>query len=480
MVLERGVNGGPVSELQEFVPVLAFVVQGGMAILGASLLLSGRGSMPIRWLAGLSYPVGATVVGTIQWGTFAIGRGDLARFLIAFAAVVLLLIAGIRRLSRTNLAAEAAEALCPWAVSLFALIALVGFAALIVAESSSLGEEDPRWQWAYRAKIMATYAGPDTPLITDPEVLHCNRKYPMLFSAAEAVTLRLMGGTDRVACLRAIPYSFFLSYVLLVGAYALAHRDAAAGILTLLVALTMPQIWILGLDAAYVDFPLGVAALGLLLGLTELRRGWSGIIVPLILGAAVGSLKSEGMVLVTITVICTLACRPYRSRPTEALRTMLPLLGAAVMLLPHAACLSYADSRSTFDNVQYSDIGRISFSQFVNSYSTIIYHYLADGFLNVTAIGLFVPLVLLSAILVRSYQARLPVCIALTYLIVMSVPFLFTRASLRWHLQVVVLRFFFQLIPLLTLTIFEGISRTISDRTAWRGFRSIRSGAWRR
>jgi len=448
-------------ELQQFVPVLAFIVQGGIALLGASLLLCGRGRMPIGWLAGLCYPVGATIVGSIQWATFALGRGELTTLLIAIVAVVLPAIAGFRAFKRHYVEATAGRGRLPWEAFLVALVALAGLVALVVAESSSLGEEDPRWQWAYRAKIVATNTGPDTPLITDPEVLHFNRKYPLLFSAIEAVTLRLQGDTDRVASLRAIPFSFFLSYLLLIAAYALARQDAAAGMLALLVALTMPKLWSLGIDEAYVDFPLGVAALGLLIGLTELRRGWCGIMIPLVLGGAVGGLKSEGMILVTIIVICTLSCRPYRSSISEALRTLLPLLGAALTLLPHAAYLSYVESGSVYENVQYSDIAPISVSHFVNSYSTIIYHFLADGLLNAALIGLFVPLVVVSAILVRSHRARLPAWTAIIYIAVMSVPFLFTKLPLDQHLLSVVLRLCFQLIPLLTLTIFEGISTAI-------------------
>ena len=49
----------------------------------------------------------------------------------------------------------------------------------------------------------------------------------------------------------------------------------------------------------------------------------------------------------------------------------------------------------------------------------------------------------------------------MTYSAVMSVPFLFTKLPLDWHLHVAVLRIFFQLIPILTLTIFEGISMAV-------------------
>ncbi len=442
-------------------PLLAFIVQGEIAILGASLLLCGRRPMPVRWLGGLSYPIGATIVGLIQWTTFGLGRSELAIPLIAALAVALVAIAGLRRLKCHGVEADSGRKRFRFGVSLIAFVAIVGLVALVVTESSSLGESDPRWQWAYRAKIVATHSSPDTPLITDSNIVHFNRNYPLLFSAIEAVTLRLQRDTDHVASLRAIPLSFFLSYLFLIGAYALARRDAAAGLLALFVVLAMPKLWSLGVDEAYVDFPLGVAALGLLIGLTELRRGWSGIIVPLVLGAAVGGLKSEGMILVTVIAIGTLACRPYRSNLSEALRNLLPLVGAAVTLLPHAAYLSYVKSRSEYGNVQYADIGPISFSHFMNSYSAIIRRFLLDGLLNAPAIGLFVPLVLVSAILVRSHQARLPAWIAMIYIAVMSVPFLFTKLRLDSHLHVVVPRLMFQLIPILTLTIFEGISMAI-------------------
>jgi hypothetical protein len=448
-------------ELQQFVPVLAFVVQGGIAILGASLLLCGGRPLQIRWLAGLSYPIGATIVGLIQWATFGLGWSELAIPVIAVLAGVLLATAGVRRLKRHDVEARSGGKRSRFAAALIAFVALVGVVALVVTESSSLGESDPRWQWAYRAKIVATHASPDTPLLTDPEVLHFNRKYPLLFSSIEAVTLRLLGDTDGVASLRAVSLSFFLSYLLLIAAYALARQNAAAGLLALLVALAMPKLWSLGIDEAYVDFPLGVTALGLLFGLTELRRDWSGVIVPLVLGAAVGGLKSEGMILVAVIVIGTFTCRPYRSNLSETLRNLLPLVGAAITLIPHAAYLSHVKSRSVYGNVQFSDIGPISFSHFMNSYSTIIYRFLCEGLLNASAIGLFVPLVLISAILVRSHQARLPVGIAMTYIAVMSVPFLFTKLPLERHLHVAVLRIFFQLIPILTLTIFEGISMAV-------------------
>jgi hypothetical protein len=116
------------------------------------------------------------------------------------------------------------------------------------------------------------------------------------------------------------------------------------------------------------------------------------------------------------------------------------------------------------ENVQISDFQVRGLWTKASAVPTVLHSYVAYG-IRLDHFGLFVPLCLVCAVAARNRRALLPLAIVAAYLAVMVLPFLFTHFQLEEHLQVVVPRFYVQAVPLLALTLFEGLKLAFVSRS---------------
>jgi hypothetical protein len=445
-------------DLQFFVPARAFFIQLGLSILGACVLLSLARRVPRLLLLGSAYPIGANLAGLVQWACFVSGRNHQTLAILGALFVVAVAGAAIRVIVWGPLFPSRVSMSMTSKVILGSLGVLCFLLSFLVTQSSDLAESDPRWQWAYRAKIVATHDSPDTALFTDATLLHLNRKYPLLFSSVEAVTLRLMGSPEQVASLRAIAFFYFLSFLLLLASFPSGDGNRAANIATILVVVTIPKLLALGLDEVYVDFPLGVTALLSVLWFTTTDTGPARTTAVFVAGTALGGLKAEGPMLAISLIASLLVCRPLKAGFVVTAKQVLPLIaGLAVALGLLAAGWRYIPPDVPMENVQFSDFSLAQLAANADRLPVVLQSYALNA-LDIRLFGLFFPLCLLAAFMPRPPLCFMPLAVTAGYLGMMVVPFALTQLPLDFHLRVVVPRMFFHIIPLLTLTVCGGLS----------------------
>lgn len=445
-------------ELQFFVPWYAFLIQLGFAVLGACLLACSSRPLSAGLVFASAYPLGAAAAALLQLICLLIGLAHYALFVIGAVFVVLLLII-IRRARNGQAPPWRWPSKVHWTQSAMAIIvfAAIGVGALI-AESSDLNESDPRWQLAYRAKIIATNQSLDTPFFTDSNVLHQNRGYPLLLSCLEAVTYRMLGDVTRDSALRVIMLGYFASFLLLM--LHVAWDRGMMGVICILAVLCVPNVWRLGTDEAYADFPLGVGAVFCLLWLCESVGNDSVWYLNMfLLAASLVGIKQEGYLLLATIGVANLLIRRDIGFSAR-LRQLIPMAcGAGLLYLLHQVQLTYIARDSPYSNTTFVD--KTTILEHGLSFIPFVVTRFCELMLDPKLFGCFFLLVLFRAPLMGRDRGLMPLAIGAAYLSIMQIPFLFIWIgdSPALPIQLSGARILTQGIPLLSIAFCESFTK---------------------
>lgn len=496
-------------DLQHFVSINAILTQ--ILFWSAGLLLL-SGYYRRKWTmlsCAMAYPVGAVIAGTIQWSAFIIGKAEWAP--VVYIVFVLFVILWwwwrgkgeegeadskeqiVKSEGRSWSSVSSLCGMKQLSVVIICIMALIGY---FVMQSSDVSESDPRWQWAYRAKIMASFSGYELPQFKDPEVHNINRKYPLMYCGIGALSMRFLGTPKSPTVFRAINYFFFLSYLLLLYAYACPRRSWWGLIFVLCALATTPHFWAMSVDENYVDFPLGVMVAMWIVGVgrgkweeqratkEELRadRRVRGVqsteggqikdyflpsivqalqasayridwLPGIILGIGIIGFKAEGVLLFTAATSGLVAMWLYSEEwvmggMTVAISCVAFFL---VMILIYAGQIQIAPDVS-MENVTFSDLSLRRFMENLERLPVILNAFLIKYPLDFRRLGLLVPFLVLGMFWSR-VRMIVPILVATTvYLILMTIPFIVTPwDDVAFHLQTVTSRMWWHIIPLLCL-----------------------------
>lgn len=440
-----------IPEFQFFVPWSAFLYPAALAAFGLCLLTCFRTLAPRSLLFASAFPCGAALAGLIQLTCSLFGYGDWTRPLLLGTFAVCALTALIRRgIPRPRL-----RSFTPSRMGMAAMVLAALTAAVLLTQSNDLGEKEPLWQIALRAKILATYPSLDNPFFTDERVFHHNRGYPLLLSAIDAVVYRFQGDVAESVSLRTIPFGYFTSYLVLLLHWGW-HRGRA-GLLLVATGLSIPAVWRLGVDQAHLDFPYGLSAVLALLWLLREESSGARTVSAFLLTAAVLGFKQEGYVLIGITG--AMFVLGDRGRPVAArFRKIAPLAAAGLlMLVLHRRQIQYCSAVTNLSNISIAQSPRIDFTRIKGLWfvwkSFVGYALLPKSF------GAFFVLAACAVPFARTWQARLALAIAGAYLAIIISSFTFVWAGgspflpMLWSSE----RILTQMIPLLLFVLSESV-----------------------
>lgn len=462
-----------VMDLQFFIPSPAYVFQVGVFLVGWLGISSRLGSQHRVLAIGLAFPLGFAVVAFCQWGLFVLGIADAAPLAIALVFGLLLLerTRSIRtsRMIRIEAPWRALTCSLRWPTALATLV-LVGSitAAWLVAESSGLSEPDPRWQWGLRAKILATQAGYQCDWFQNPSIWHLNPRYPLLYSAYEAVMLRAAHSVDDVNGFRTLPLFFFFSHLFMLWGM-LKKNDsrlafcAATGAMVL-----MGRFWSLAIDETNVDYPLGVCALAVVC-LTHIgsHAKWRGPMLALS-SATVVVMKCEGTIILAACMLAGLVilCRRHECHQYRKVLGI-AFTGAVCAWILYGCGLRQISPALVMENVTPADASFTTLIHNASRWPAIGMMFVRQG-LSISDLGFLMPLALLSLPLQSMPAGRHALFSALLYLALMTFPFVvspFAGGNFSLHVQLVVPRLYIQVLPLLSLAL---LSCGEEVRTIWR------------
>lgn len=437
-----------------FVPLSSFLVEFLYSLFGAIALTVTHfqpRSRSLYWAT--SYVVGATSVGLVQWLCFFFG---ISRYSIPVMCAVT---CGLLGWLLYQMYMERNEVLTlnpPFEIHfkyfVFLFMAGTGF---LIAESSDLHFYDTRFQFAYRTKVISTCENMCTPLLQDPEVLHHNRKYPPLLSAAEAFKWRLLRNSDPVA-FRAAGFSWFCVCLLTVLAFA---KDLKALIIVALVVVCIPSLWTYGIDGPLADLPIGAVTALAVVFLTDpsnSARVGAGLSFC---GLALPGLKFDGAVMAAVVIVVDLLA----TRRGANWRRLLPFAAGAI------ACVVFwniyvtampASASTWFTNSKVNH-----FSQIANIAADMVLHLF-----NPTTFGLVFPVTIAIYLVLKSKRKRVVSMITSTYVCVLLFAFLTSPfTDVHWHISVTMDRLLLHVLPMNILLLAEYFSSTSKAKTSQRG-----------
>jgi len=457
-------------ELQFFVPLKAYFFQIFVLLLGASTLICMNHDLRWKYLPGLSYIVGFTVIGFTQWLTFGLGISSKAIWLLLVIIVIQIIILTYRKLTHKNHADTLKKnPLLFNKNNQFTLLFFIFLfiCAFLISQCNDLAETDPRWQWGYRAKIIATEQGLNNDYFQNQNILHTNPRYPLLYSAFEGFQLRVFNNIDAVETFRAIPVFFFISFLLLLLAF--AKNTFASWILCLVICIIIGtgKFWSLAIDENYIDFPLGVCAFALVLIMFSCLRNDHGYFLITLLSAVTFGMKNEALILIGIyTLVYAFLAFLHKKNMKIVSKIVFAIsVGAILTFCLHRFCLNQINPQLSIENVTISEF---SFTTLIanldrvpNIISSSITHYF-----SLKNLGFIFPLILLAIPFQKTFEEKVVCLILILYLSIMLIPFMITsydNNNYLLHMQVVLTRFFFQIIPLSSIVLLSVIRETASQ-----------------
>lgn len=443
-------------DLNFFVPARAYLLQLGLFGFGVAVLLLCMPELPILLLLACAYPMAALLTGLMQWLFFFAGHARWA--LPCLGGLGLAAIALAFATGRWRALTKFDPGIFRYRSTLVLLLLIVagGAVGYLINQSTAFEEDDPRWQWAYRAKIVATFDGYENAFYQQNDLYHENPRYPLVQSSLWAVVFRCLGGTAEGAALRSVWLAYFMSFFLLVIHYARRSQNAVGACIGLIALFAIPKFWSFGLDENYLDFPLGMfCALTFFVVAEEqpVRAKWPLLVV---LGAGITGFKNEGVILLGTVLLGCVALQVWKGRGWVAgCRPLLPVIvGAVVGIALSITGARHVASGLAMENVEFSALSFDKFVQNVNRLPLIASTFL-HNLTDLRKIGLLVPIVGLALFrgTALSFSAM---AIWAGYLLVMMVPFIFSGLDLGYHLGTTVMRFIFQVVPFAFFVVAEG------------------------
>ena len=435
-----------------FIPLKAYIFQIYTILVGASFILALDKRPPCRTFWGLSYIIGFGVIGFGQWLTFGLEKAFWGPKLIAILILSTLFLCIIRK-SKVDYS-KSYKANIP-GMTMIVIIVLAGF---FVTQSNILSETDPRWQWATRAKIIATEDGFQNDFFQDPEIHHINPRYPLLYSAYEGLMLRSFKDADSTDNFRAIPLFFLASFLLLLYGYAKENSKSLSLPIVLLVLISMGKFFSLTVDENYVDFPLGVCAFGTLLVMIDcLKNNRSYILLGLMSAITVG-MKSEGIILLGTCTVIALALLKGKNVLKTAASTS---IGAGTTLGLHKFCLAQINPTLAMENVTVSDLSLSTALANLDRLPAVLLT-LFKYYLDPVNTGAFFVLLILAFFLLQTSESKTSWIIIFSYLTIMTLPFIFSHYrgdNYLLHVEVFALRLLFQIIPIASIVLLSAYDK---------------------
>ena len=309
----------------------------GVGVIG--LLRLARSWRDLFAKAGLAYLAGLCIAG-IAAAELAVVDVPLAPLLLGVVAAIVL-VAGLRRLSRGLEPRTHAREQRLWGSRLIGVAALVQTGLLLGVAGTAFAVR-PLWDWdgwaiwGFKARALYAFGGVSNPAFESHVYAHHMQDYPLFVPALEATAFRAIGSVDD----RLVHLQLLGLAVGFVGAlWALLRPRVPAEVLglSLLAIVAAPGI-LDGLAANYADVPL---AIFLALGLAALARwlidprreflGWAALFL-----ACAALTKNEGALFAGAAILAALVVASQRRKVLlVAAATFLPLVPWRIFVAVH-------------------------------------------------------------------------------------------------------------------------------------------------